>query len=272
VKFSKEKAIEKIEIQISNIDSLSRQKRFNPEFKKWIRDTQIALEHIFGAESRHIKDFNQIKYSLNAYSSNTPDSTFQERYVKGLENSRAVLSSMIDEISEYWDDQVEDTENKYDMERTTKYNDPKTNEVFVIHGHDTGAKETMARFLTKLDLEPIILHEQPNKGRTIIEKFEDHANVSFAVALLTPDDIGASLSDSYNTQKRARQNVIFEFGYFIGRLGRKNVVGFIKDTIEVPSDYSGVLYIPLDSAGKWKFDLVKELKSAGYDIDANKAL
>lgn len=177
---------------------------------------------------------------------------------------------MTDEIKEYWDDLTIDNQESTKAEGKT--NVPKTNEIFVIHGHDAGAKEAMARFLTQLELTPIILHEQPNKGRTIIEKFEDHANVSFAIALLTPDDIGAQVNNKDNLSNRARQNVIFEFGYFIGKLGRENVVGFIKDNIEVPSDYSGVLYVPFDDAGKWKFDLVKELKSAGYDVDANKAL
>lgn len=116
------------------------------------------------------------------------------------------------------------------------------------------------------------MHEQPSQGRTIIEKFEDHSDVEYAIALITPDDIGSSINDLDNTRQRARQNVIFEFGYFLGKLGRHKVVGLIKGDIEVPSDYSGVLYIPIDESGAWRFLLIKELKSAGYDVDANKAI
>src|ERR1035438_6975181 len=72
---------------------------------------------------------------------------------------------------------------------------PLTKKVFVVHGHDDEAKEKVARFLERLKLEPIILHEQPNEGRTVIEKFEVFADVGFAVVLLTPDDVGALASE-----------------------------------------------------------------------------
>ncbi len=267
MKFTKENAIKKIETLTSQIESLKNIKRFSSEFEKWQRDTEIALEYIFGQDSRHVKDFNDINYSMSVWTNTTPDSVFQDRYTKGLETAEAILSSMVNEIQEYWEEDGSTPSQGNDITATAR-----SNEVFIIHGHDSGAKETMARFLTQLGLEPIILHEQPNKGRTIIEKFEDHANVSFAVALLTPDDVGASVKEKNSLKERARQNVIFEFGYFIGKLGRENVVGFVKDNLEVPSDYAGVLYIPFDDVGKWKFELVKELKSAGYDVDANKAL
>src|ERR1700690_1272552 len=88
-------------------------------------------------------------------------------------------------------------------------------QVFVVHGHDTEAKETVARFIERLGLEPIILHEQASSGRTVIEKFEVFADVCFAVVLLTPDDVGAATSDATKLKRRARQNVVFELGYFV---------------------------------------------------------
>ena len=115
----------------------------------------------------------------------------------------------------------------------------------------------------------MILQEQPDQGRTIIEKFEQCAQGDFAVALFTPDDVG--LSDDDDIQPRARQNVIFEFGYFIGKFGRDRVRVLVKGNPEIPSDYSGVIYIPLDESGGWKMALIKEMKSAGFDIDANRA-
>ena len=113
------------------------------------------------------------------------------------------------------------------------------------------------------------MHEQPNRGATIIEKFETHSDVAFAVALLTGDDEGRTLGGVL--KKRARQNVLFEFGFFIGKLGRHRVCALVDDGVEIPSDYQGVIYIPADSGGKWKMELVRELKAAGLEVDANRA-
>lgn len=270
--FSKEKAIIKIESLINRVGELQRNDRRSAQFKKWIRDTQVALEHIFGKESRHITDFNQIRYSLGAFSSSTPDHKFHQRYVEGLENARHVLVSMIEEIQEYWEEGSEVDARSQEMDSVAPRSPLESNRVFIIHGHDAGTKETVARFIAQLGLEPVILHEQANQGRTIIEKFEDHSDVGYAIALITPDDTGSSIKEPENVRQRARQNVIFEFGYFLGKLGRKNVVGLVRGDIEAPSDYSGVLYIPIDDSGAWRFLLIKELKSVGYEVDANKAI
>lgn len=145
----------------------------------------------------------------------------------------------------------------------------RSNRVFLVHGHDTELKESTARFLEKLGLKPIILHEQSSKGLTIIEKFEEYSDVAFAVVLLTPDDNGCKIGENEKFKKRARQNVIFELGYFIGKLGRKNVVGLVKDNIEIPSDFSGIIYIGIDNSDGWKMMLSKEIKAAGLNIDLN---
>ena len=145
-----------------------------------------------------------------------------------------------------------------------------TNKVFIIHGRDESARETVARFLQDLSLEAVILHEKPNKGRTIIEKFEDYADVEFAVVLLTPDDVGALREKKPELHPRARQNVILELGFFIGRLGRERVCVLKKDVVEAPSDYEGVAYTDLDDGGGWKIELVRELKSAGFGIDTSR--
>ena len=141
--------------------------------------------------------------------------------------------------------------------------------VFLVHGHDERVRETVARFLEKLQLECVILHEQPNKGRTIIEKFEAYSGVAFAVVLLTPDDRGGPAECPYDQQKpRARQNVVLELGFFLGTLGRSRVCALYSEGVEIPSDCSGVLFIPFDSSGAWKTSLAKELSEAGINLDA----
>ena len=143
-------------------------------------------------------------------------------------------------------------------------------DVFIIHGRDKGTRETVARFIEQLELNSIILDEQPNQGQTIIEKFEQHAKVEFAIALLTPDDTGGLSEDEQSLKPRARQNVIFELGYFTGKLGRSRVCALTKGHVDMPSDYYGVLYIPFDESGGWKMKLVQELRNAGFDVDANR--
>jgi len=140
--------------------------------------------------------------------------------------------------------------------------------VFLVHGHDVAAKESVARLCQKLGIEVVILHEKPDEGRTIIEKFEAHSDVAFAIVLLTPDDYGASAS-APSGRPRARQNVLLEMGFFIGKLGRRRVCVLYGPGVEIPSDYSGVLYVPLDPAGAWRILLAKELKATGLPVDLN---
>lgn len=141
--------------------------------------------------------------------------------------------------------------------------------VFVVHGHDNEAKEKCARFLERIGLKPIILHEQPSSGKTIIEKIEKYSDVGFAIVLYTPCDDGKSKKvDSY--KDRARQNVVFEHGYMIAKLGRDRVSALVKGSIETPGDISGVVYIEMDSGDTWKLALAREMKDIGFDIDMNK--
>lgn len=145
-----------------------------------------------------------------------------------------------------------------------------TKNVFLVHGRDGAVKNEVARFLEKLGLEVVILHERPNKGRTLITKFqEESAGVTFAVVLVTPDDTGGLTNEDH--RPRARQNVIFELGFFIGKLGSDRVCALMSPEVEKPSDYDGVAYVPLDPNGGWKADLVRELAAARVPVDFSKA-
>ncbi|EJH2292247.1 nucleotide-binding protein [Salmonella enterica] len=155
----------------------------------------------------------------------------------------------------------------------TKNNSPTLDltKVFIVHGRDDLAKTETARFIEKLGFTAVILHEQVNSGKTVIEKIEAHTNVGFAIVLYTPCDTG-SLAGEHTQKSRARQNVVFEHGYLIGKLGRHNVCALVKGDIEIPNDISGVVYIPFDDHSAWHLSVAKELRNAGYSVDMNKII
>lgn len=264
---SKEHAIQRLQKMLNRIPEIL-QERGLAQFTKWQRDTRIAIEYTFGEGSSHAKEFIAIEYT-NFYAEEGSLPSLQT-YADGLTTATALLQSMITEIEEYWTDEGQQTASHDGQELpspATLINT--TSRVFLIHGRDQGTRDTVTRFLEGLGLEPIVLAEQPDEGRTIIEKFEQCTQGDFALALFTPDDVGG-LGES-SLQYRARQNVIFEFGYCIGKFGRDRVRVLVKGDVEIPSDYSGVLYISMDGSDGWKMNLIRELKSAGFNIDANRA-
>lgn len=146
----------------------------------------------------------------------------------------------------------------------------KNKKVFIVHGHDDELKESAARLVEKIGLEAVILHEQANEGLTIIQKLEKQADVGYAIILYTPCDEGRK-KGSRNSKPRARQNVVFEHGLFMGKLGARHVCALRKSEVEMPSDAQGILYIEVkDGSNEWKHEVAKELKNAGYDVDLNK--
>jgi predicted nucleotide-binding protein len=143
--------------------------------------------------------------------------------------------------------------------------------VFIVHGRDSTTREMVARYLQRIGLIPVILGEIAAHGsRTSIEKLEANSDVAFAVALLTADEVGGQ--DDGPPQSRASQNAILELGYFVGRLGRRNVCVLCKDLLDLPSDYQGVIRIRLDATGSWQMQLATELRAAGLPCDLNSLL
>ncbi|HHL43702.1 MAG TPA: hypothetical protein ENJ42_08795 [Hellea balneolensis] len=182
---------------------------------------------------------------------------------------RAVVSQMIVPFARDYKAYVSQYENQ-PKEHGESIILPLNKKVFIVHGHDEGSRESVARFLEKLDFTPIILHEQANKGQTVIEKIETNDDVSFAVVLLTPDDEGCIKGEAL--KPRARQNVLLELGYFLAKLGRENVCALHKKSVEIPTDYAGVIWTELDDHGNWKTALARELKAAGHQVDMNKII
>lgn len=142
--------------------------------------------------------------------------------------------------------------------------------VFIVHGHDELAQSKAARFVEKLGFETIILHEQVSSGKTIIEKIEKYSNVGFGIVLYTPCDVGAKKENEPKLRTRARQNVVFEHGFLMGKIGRTNVCALVKDDVETPNDISGVVYINMDSHDAWMSKVAKEMQESGYDINMNR--
>ena len=274
VNLPKSRAIERLQMALDAIPNL-RQLRYGcSEFSEWRRQTGVAIAYIFGEATRHGQDFKKVNYSgwgVISDSSSARDSEAQQSYVKGLDKAESALKSMIDEIEEYWEEDEEPMATPNVAKRDGHIDEKK---IFIVHGHDNGTMNTVARFLQDLELEPVILQEQSNQGLTLIEKLEQNTEVGFAVVLFTPDDIGSAKDDADTPRYRARQNVIFELGYLIRHLGRSRVSVLYKGDkgdIEIPSDYSRVLYTQIDDADGWKGRIIKEMKSAGLDIDANLA-
>jgi predicted nucleotide-binding protein len=157
--------------------------------------------------------------------------------------------------------------------RVTASRDPGTADtIFIVHGRDEGAKLAVHGFLRDVtNLDPVILHNEASRGQTVIEKFEAVGKTAgFAIVLLTADDVGHAKDDPDEARSRGRQNVVFEFGFFVGSLGRSRVAVLYEEGVELPLDVQGLVYISYDSAGGWKLLLARELKAAGIEIDTAK--
>jgi predicted nucleotide-binding protein len=234
----------------------------------WYNTTRAILAAAFGSDSGNISAVLSAGPHHQMYFEGTPDSVIEAHARDNLRAAATLLDSCIEQLEVLVPAAVAtapplaEGAQQVEMGRS----------VFVVHGSDEGKKEAVARFLSRLDLEPIILHEQASLGRTLIEKFEAHADVPFAVVILTGDDSGGPSREPEFARPRGRQNVVFELGYFIGRLGRKRVCTLYQEGVEIPSDFSGVVYIPIDPAGAWRTLLARELRAAGFSIDMNLAL
>lgn len=196
-------------------------------------------------------DLSQIKISLSNLG-------FTEVEVSQLENERIQAQIPTENRSRGYNDGVDDLLDK-------------KRKVFIVHAHGSEIRNDVARYLTEIGLDPVILDEQPSGGRSIMEKIENQSDVSFAIVILTPDDHGRAEGEEI-TKTRARQNVILELGYFMGRLGRENVCALHAGVEELPSDFSGVVYVPYDKTGGWKLNISKELRNAKIEIDMNKLI
>jgi len=228
-----------------------------------------ALEKAFGENTSDFHRFEragQLAFSpgIILAGMQIPISDVRASVAENIAHARALLTEAIRSLEE----ELAETVEAVPASSVAGVSVPlESKRIFIVHGHDEGPREAVARFLERLGLQPIILHEQPNRGRTIITKFrEEAADIGFAIVLMTPDDHGGKAGEA--TRPRARQNVVFELAFFIGKLGPERVAALVKGDVERPSDFDGVVYISLDQSS-WRTDLGRELEAAGYAIDWN---
>ena len=279
LRVSREEAHQQIEEQIEKgrqlhaqqINSDGELEAARMESRKWSDYNKTLLLKLFDNTSIAEDAYTDFREPLLASSGSTPLSDELRWYQNAMSFSINSLESIRDQLELYDEPSemlqaISGNEGVSDTPQST-FGD----EVFIVHGHDDEAKETVARFVENFGIEATILHEQANRGQTIPEKFEEHASeAGFAIILLTPDDVGASKDKIKDLKPRARQNVVLELGYFWGRLGRGRVCVLHKGGVELPSDMQGLLYVPMNSPDEWQLPLAREMKQAGLPIDLNK--
>ncbi|EGR2423399.1 TIR domain-containing protein [Vibrio cholerae] len=263
--------------QIFELDFTDKSKIISEIVAPYLSGHEFQFDGYFLTKSEIIRivvresELDSSTLSKNANNNLAPGVIFfisRESAVQSDTHTKDITKDIFKEVKKINDNQpsiVSDTDSEMNCV-TNK------NQVFVVHGHDNLAKLEVSSFIKDLGFEPIILHEQASGGHTIIEKIENYSNVGFGVVLYTPCDLGAKNEEKFQPSPRARQNVVFEHGYLIGKLKRGNVCALVKGQVETPNDISGVVYVNLDDHGAWKIALAKELRKAGYDVDMNNVL
>lgn len=262
-------AVERLQKLIDEIDVLiDEQVTINSaSFKSWFNLIEIFLKNNFGNENAWLTSIYGLHFAPVGY--NVDMKNFEEIYAckQDLEQAKHILLYCLEDLQEK--EEIKKQENNFmSSQKETELSYQK---VFIVHGHDGELKHRVARLIEKQGIEAIILDEQVNSGRTIIEKFEENSDVGGAICLFTADDMGKKKWEAGEEKysPRPRQNVVFEAGYFMGKLGRNHVVIISESGVELPSDMSGIVYT---NTQNWELDVLKELKVMGYSIDMNKLL
>jgi predicted nucleotide-binding protein len=256
--------------KLRNFDVRSVNSPSDPQISVQSQAIDTTLVNIFGHDTI---DYERYQWASLLYSGGMyfegrgPSLTeIRQELEEGKQKAIAILEGIMQRLKEELTD-VPEEQSIQPPKRLTE----SSRRIFLVHGHDEAGREAIARFVEKIGFEAIILHEQANQGRTIIEKVEAHSDVGFAVVLLTPDDKGCKAGG--DLQPRPRQNVLLELGYFIGRLGRARVCALKHGEMELPTDFAGIVWEPFElMAGGWKTKLGKELEAAGFEIDWNKVM
>ena len=249
---------EKLNALIAEAYSLIQQRvtSSSPDFYAWKSKVNRFLIAKFGETSYEYDEFNKISFTLTVFPLNVTNEQKADKCREGIKKAIAILLTYLDEIRE------NDSEKGNDKLREADFSS-----VFSVYGHNEALKQAVARLIENQGIKAILLDEQTDGGKTIIEKFESNSNVGAAICLFTADDIGYEKNDENNRKPRARQNVVFETGFFIGKLGRDHIIIICDSQLELPSDMSGIVYTDSD---QWQTNVLQELSSIGYKIDFNR--
>lgn len=245
--------------------------QFNiPQLTELKNSIESSLIDVFGCESLDYDRYNGASWfntgAISMSGNRISIHKVREEIHESKDRSLAILNSAVKMLNE----KLDDDDHRNTVSEETVQNAPAyARKAFIIHGHDTGCLTQVELFLSKIAFDYVVLNQQPNSGRTVIEKIEAHSDVGFAIVLLTPDD---QCQQGTQVEMRARQNVLWEYGYFVGRLGRARVCVLKRDNVKIPSDLEGIGWTGLDAADGWKIELARELKGAGYSIDMNKVV
>lgn len=232
--------------------------QMSPEWVQWTTRSRSLIQRLFGHDSAPLAT---LKAGLSVRVRHFGSDNFEDAKSLMLAALDAAIRALDEDTFHELADSPATAPNKF------------SNKVFIVHGHEIAAKAELEVFLTEIGLQPIVLHRQPDEGQTIIEKFEKHSDVGYAFVLLTADEVAYLVKDAglpegkRPEERRARPNVIFEFGYFVGKLGRSRVCALHSGNVMLPSDLNGLLYKRYEKQiQEVAYEIMKELKAIGYRL------
>lgn len=237
----------------------AQQDEFLRQYKSWA----MMCREIFMRSFEHLNNTDLVGFDRNGLSYVISD--LVEEYKSAIRDQIAYIKGFIERMS-----LIPCKVEQQETELTKVIID--SLKVFIVHGHDSNTRNEAELLVKQLGFEPVVLFKKPNMGDTIIEKlFRESSEAAFAIVLYTKCDEGKAVEEA-DLKPRARQNVVFEHGLMCGILGRKNVVALVEDGVEIPGDLNGVVYITLDDAKRWQFDVAREMKASGLQVDLNKLI
>lgn len=287
-KYSDKQAIDELNQQIDEIDKVRKKPRLSAKFKTWKSETGELMERVFGRNAKQVKDFDTIPYTLAAFSNQTPESKFDEAFQQGLQKAAIVLSSAIKDIKKgARGGKPQSKEPEPPAREAPKAVNPapsiasspppapvaaspamegrsraplSSSKIFIVYADSSSIKNDLMDFISRIGVTPITIQDRPGQQNLLLGKLQQFHDVGYAVVLLNPAATGIS------------HEVAFELGILVGALGKDRVCGLVKEKLDIMANYSGISYVPHDPAGAWKFMLIKQLKHAGFEVDANLAL
>jgi len=251
----------KIQDLIERAERLHGSKITEPAFKSWRNDSIRFLKKVFGEESSEAVTFENIEFTITYFSFDFLKFNWKENLLKEKDTFEKGLKYAIYYLKTFESEILHDVDISERGQRDSdnaSYKESHKRNIFIVHGHNGGVKDKVANFISKLGIEPIILNEQINKGHTLLEIFEKYSDIKVAIIIFTNEDTGNGGSEYEN---KARQNLIFEAGYFLGKIGKKNMIVIAEQGVIMPSVLEGYSYFTMDMEEKWKTDMAKKLKS-----------